>query len=124
MNRVLLFGADGHTPIAIESDQDGEAEGRLKAILVECFGAMMGLQVRTKEWPDPKTGIEHLLRAVVAEVGRERLQARYEKAGLEIRTPEETQAQQQAEVEKVKRAAEQAQPNVGMPYRAIPGGRA
>lgn len=106
MNRVLLFGADGHTPLAVERSESEEV-AHLKALLAEAFGALLGLQVKTGEWDRPQR-VNGLLQAIVHTCGREPLMKRFEAAGLELLTPAEEHAHRQAQVQKVKDLADKA----------------
>lgn len=81
--RTLLYGADG-TPAVTDMDQGD----KLRALLVESFGAILGLQEQG-EWQKVQGGpgkAKHLLLSRIAEtVGCDALNARYIAYGLDVR---------------------------------------
>lgn len=72
--KVLLFGADGKTPLSIEtSDQE-----RLAALVVRAFGLLTGALPQSRE------NMQGWLNVAVETIGAEELTKAY--PGLEIKT--------------------------------------
>lgn len=83
--RTLLYGLDGR-PIAVDHGTTDEQRDLVqKALLLECFGALNGIQQKF-EWPTLAGGMEQgareLLDAIVEMVGREAIVVRYRAYGV------------------------------------------
>lgn len=83
--RVALYAADGRTPLAFHGGDAEQDRMRDKAIIVECFGALQGLQLRG-EWTQleggPEEGLSRLIDAIIDAVGREVIVERYKRYGV------------------------------------------
>lgn len=120
--KVALFGPDGN-PIVFEGSKEERNETLSKAIMIECFGALNGLQLRD-EWLQlpggAQTGFTRLLDAIIDQVGREAIVQRFSKYG--VRFAEDDPGGPPAEP-----AIPQGTPghtNPANPYKVIQGGKA
>jgi hypothetical protein len=74
MSRPLLYGADGTTPIAVESDETKE-----RALLLACFGVIGQINQRGRaiQGADLYERQQRLLAAIVDELGQDVVERYY-----------------------------------------------
>jgi hypothetical protein len=78
MSRVLLYGSDGNTPLAVDRD---EADG-LKGLLLACFGGLQGMKPGRMLNPQDLSQYRHALAAgIVKALGQRTIENHY---GIEL----------------------------------------